>query len=78
MGKREMRLVVSFHTTTEAMAMKRAAGKSDLRGRLIPIPRQLSAGCGLAWSEPIANEPELMAAIKRFELEYEHISPLEL
>ena len=72
-----MRLVVSFHTTTEAMAMKRAAGECHLLGRLIPIPRQLSAGCGLAWSEPATNEPELEKAIERFGLEYERISSIE-
>ena len=46
--RKEERLVVSFHTTTDAVAM-RALGKSaGLRGRMIPVPRQISAGCGLA------------------------------
>ena len=33
-------IVLSFHTTLEA---------SRIPGRLIPLPREISAGCGLAW-----------------------------
>lgn len=78
MGKRQPRIVVTFHTTTEAIAMRQSAAQAGLRGRLVPIPRQLSAGCGLAWSEPADNEDELMRHIARFELAYEQVTPLEL
>ena len=76
--RKEERLVVSFHTTTDAVAM-RALGKSaGLRGRMIPVPRQISAGCGLAWSEPADNADALYRAIESHTLEYEAITPLEL
>ena len=76
--RKEERLVVSFHTTTDAVAM-RALGKSaGLRGRMIPVPRQISAGCGLAWSEPADNADVLYRAIESHTLEYEAITPLEL
>ncbi|MEG0368785.1 MAG: DUF3343 domain-containing protein, partial [Hungatella sp.] len=49
---KEERLVITFHTTTEAMAAEQAFRLAGIPGRLIPVPRQISAGCGLAWSAP--------------------------
>ncbi len=56
-------VVVVFGTTTDAMAMERAGRRCGLRGRLVPVPRQLSAGCGLAWREPADNEDALRRVI---------------
>ena len=49
MRKKELKLVVTFHTTADAMAMEKACKKENAPGRLIPVPRAISAGCGLAW-----------------------------
>lgn len=49
MRKKELKLVVTFHTTTDAMAMEKACKRENAPGRLIPVPREISAGCGLAW-----------------------------
>lgn len=49
MRKKELRLVVTFHTTADAMAMEKACREERAPGRLIPVPRTLSAGCSLAW-----------------------------
>jgi hypothetical protein len=49
MIKKELKLVITFHTTTEAMAMEKACKECGADGRIIPVPRSLSAGCGLAW-----------------------------
>lgn len=76
--RKEERLVVSFHTTTDAMAMRQVGRTEGLQGRMIPIPRQISAGCGLAWSEPADNADALHRAIESHTLEYEMITPLEL
>ncbi|MCR5481403.1 MAG: DUF3343 domain-containing protein [Clostridia bacterium] len=50
MRKRELRLVITFNTTADAMAMEAACKKEEMPGRLIPVPSVISAGCGLAWS----------------------------
>ncbi len=52
MRKREKKIVISFHTTAEAIAMEAECLIAKIPGRLIPVPRQISAGCGLAWSMP--------------------------
>lgn len=49
MRKKELKLVITFHTTTDAMAMEKACKQTGAPGRLIPVPREISAGCGLAW-----------------------------
>ena len=49
MIKKELKLIITFHTTTEAMAMEKACKESGAEGRIIPVPRSISAGCGLAW-----------------------------
>ena len=49
MRKKELKLVVTFHTTADAMAMEKTCKEKNAPGRLIPVPRAISAGCGLAW-----------------------------
>ena len=60
MIKRELRLVITFHTTTAAMAMEHTCKCAGADGRLIPVPRSITAGCGLAWSA----KPESRAALE--------------
>ena len=59
MREKELRLVVTFHTTADAMAMEKACREHEVPGRLIPVPRSISAGCGLAWCAPIAERGTL-------------------
>lgn len=54
-----MKLVITFHTTTEAMAMEQACKETGADGRLIPVPRAISAGCGLAWCAKLESETAL-------------------
>ena len=49
MRAKSLRVVVTFHTTTAAMAMEDSCMKEGMPGRLIPVPREITAGCGLAW-----------------------------
>ncbi len=52
-------MVVTFHTTAQAIAAERLFKEQGIAGRLIPVPRQISAGCGLAWSSPAGSGEEL-------------------
>ena len=42
-------IVLSFRTTLEAMEWEKQCQARQVPGRLIPLPREISAGCGLAW-----------------------------
>ena len=43
------KIIITFQTTTMAMFMERTCKNAGKNGRLIPLPKQISAGCGLAW-----------------------------
>ena len=49
MIKRTEKLVITFYTTTAAMAMERICKECGADGRIIPVPGTISADCGLAW-----------------------------
>ena len=59
----EEALVVAFDSTASALAFASAAPGAQLEGRLIPVPRTLSAGCGMAWRELPANRAQVEALI---------------
>ena len=59
MREKQERFVVTFATTTGAMAMERACRAAGLPGRLIPVPRSITAGCGMCWSAPPEAQAEL-------------------
>jgi hypothetical protein len=71
MRKKEEKLVVTFHTTADAMAMERLCRKTGAPGRLIPVPREISAGCGLAWCAPLMSREKLRELLTRAGLEEE-------
>lgn len=52
MREREERCIVTFRTTTGAMAMERLCREQGVPGRLIPVPRSITAGCGMCWAAP--------------------------
>ena len=56
MLKKTEKLVITFHTTTEAMAMEKACKALSADGRLIPVPGTISADCGLGWCAEPAEE----------------------
>ncbi|WP_455581475.1 DUF3343 domain-containing protein [Dysosmobacter sp.] len=52
MREKAEKCVVTFATTTAAMEMEAACAKAGVPGRLIPVPRTITAGCGLCWAAP--------------------------
>ena len=63
MRQKQMRSILTFRTTTGAMAMERLCREYDFPGRLIPVPGKISAGCGMCWmAEPEAGDSLYEAA----------------
>ena len=72
MREKTRKLVITFHTTAAAMAMENPlppAGAAT--GRLIAVPRELTADCGMAWCAPTDAAPALRALADSRNLEYE-------
>ena len=76
MRKKELRVIVSFSTTTQAIAMEEGGLSEALEGRLIPIPLQITADCGLAWSEPVRTKEVLEKVLEEKHLEYDRMTEL--
>ena len=71
MRKKELCFVVALHTTTEALALEAASHQAGVVGRLIPIPTQITAGCGLAWKMPITARADMEQLLQENHLYYD-------
>lgn len=56
-----MRLIVTFETTAMALKIEAVCKAAGTSGRLIPVPREITAGCGLAWMA----QPEVREQLER-------------
>lgn len=74
----EPRFIVTFFNHEEAMAFQDACERNGVDGRLIPIPRQLTAGCGLVWSAPLTARAPLMKLLDDPAINYSERTILEL
>jgi len=63
MREKKPALVVTFDTTAAAMEAERSCLDLGLPGRIIPVPREITAGCGLAWKAPPEAEEQIRAAL---------------
>ncbi len=73
MRKKELKLIVTFHTTADAMAMEKCCKEHRVFGRLIPVPREISAGCGLAWCTELEEREKVQETMKKVGIEEEDI-----
>ena len=60
MRQKKPTLIITFATTTQAMAMEKFCMENGLPGRIIPVPREITAGCGLSWKAK-PEEQQLLA-----------------
>ena len=65
MIKRQEKLVITFYTTTAAMAMESICKANGADGRIIPVPSAITADCGLAWCAKNESEDALLELMVR-------------
>lgn len=78
MRRKELNLIVTFHTTTEAMAMEKYCKAMNIPGRIIPVPVSITAGCGLAWMANPKYKEEIKALMEEFSLEVDRLYEIEV
>jgi hypothetical protein len=76
--KKEWKVVITFKTTTGAMGMEKLCKEEGISGRLIPVPRQITAGCGLAWCDKLESREVLEKVMSVHNLVYENIYEMEI
>lgn len=60
------------------MEAERFCMAQGLPGRIIPVPRAITASCGLAWKAPPEAEGSLSAALREAGLSWEAMQVLEI
>ena len=72
----EKYLYVAFHVTADAIATEAIMAENNLEGKLVPVPRSLSAGCGTAWRGHPSDEEETKKLLEVNDIEWEQIKVL--
>ncbi|MEE1228233.1 MAG: DUF3343 domain-containing protein [Lachnospiraceae bacterium] len=65
MLKKGRKIVITFHNTHEAMRVEELCKENGVDGRMIPIPTDITAGCGLAWRMEPTEEEKFQALMGR-------------
>ncbi|WP_306485618.1 DUF3343 domain-containing protein [Anaerococcus sp.] len=69
-------IVITFDTTTDAMMMELFAKENKLSGKLIPLPNEISAGCGLAFKIETEDLDKVTKTLEENSISYEKIHKL--
>lgn len=79
MGRiKEKKIVVTYHTTTDAMTMEEWCKHLGIPGRIIPVPPSIFAGCGLAWCANVEEEENLKKVMEEYHISYQDIQQCEI
>ena len=78
MRQKKPTLIITFATTTQAMAMESFCARENLPGRLIPVPREITAGCGLSWKALPEEKEQLISALEQAGMKWEQCHILEV
>lgn len=73
MIRKTEKLVITFYTTTDAMAMEHLCKQTQADGRMIPVPGSISADCGLAWCAGVSSEEALRDLMAKHGLRFQGI-----
>lgn len=64
MRAKQLKLIITFYTTTSAIAMEQLCMEKSVPGRLIPVPRDITANCGMSWCAPVEARSVIEATAK--------------
>lgn len=75
---KKLSLVISFNKTIDAMSVEEYCLKHSVEGRLIPLPKEISAGCGLAWKCSIDNKGTMQKVLNDMNIAYDKMCEIEI
>ena len=78
MREKKDTLVVTFHTTTQAMAAEKYCLANGLPGRIIPVPREITAGCGLSWKAKPEEQQLLTEKLTEAGMVWQQMAVIEI
>ena len=78
MRQKKETLIITFATTTQAMAMEKFCAEKGLPGRIIPVPREITAGCGLSWKAAPGDREVLENALTGSGMKWQEMHIIEI
>ena len=60
------RYILTFYSTSGAIAVEKFCKENNIPGRLLPVPREISASCGLCWAVPVKDREKIRQAEDAF------------
>ncbi|MED9965440.1 MAG: DUF3343 domain-containing protein [Blautia sp.] len=78
MREKKDALIITFSTTAEAMKTEKYCEKNGFSGRLIPVPREITAGCGLAWKAAPQEMEQLPKSLSAAGIHWEEARILKI
>ena len=73
MRRKRQYIVLSFASTARAMGWEKECAARGIPGRLIPLPSEITAGCGLAWCADLSAREEITAMMQEAGIEPEDL-----
>lgn len=78
MRKKQKKVVFAFASTAIAMKMEKTMKEAGAPGRLIPVPKEITAGCGLSYIVEPEEKEQVEAIMKEHDVVAEIIVELML
>ena len=78
MRQKKPTLIITFATTTQAMAMEKFCADNGLPGRIIPVPREITAGCGLSWKAKPEEQLLLRSKLTEAGMVWQQMAVIEI
>lgn len=78
MLERQTRVIATFDSTAYAMEAEKVCNQYSLNGRLIPVPREVSAGCGLCYAVSPTQREKLLKLVQHGAIHADRIYELEI
>ena len=60
------RYLLTFYSASGAIAVEKFCKENEIPGRLLPVPREISASCGLCWAVPAEQKEKLRQVEEEF------------
>ena len=78
MRQKQKKVVYAFESTTLAMKMEKIMKEAGAPGRIIPVPKEITAGCGLAYIVEPEKREEVDVLMKEHEIVAQIVTELML
>lgn len=73
MREKVLKLIITFPTSADCFALEKICKNNNIPCRIIPVPRVISSGCGLAWCGVISDKKKILRLIERDKIDIEGI-----